>query len=60
VTSVKALQVLVGGIVFVGGILAVVGLAIYALWWISVVAIRHVPMIGKRHRHPDWDRLNRP
>ena len=56
----RVLQILVGGIVFVGGILAVAGLAIYALWWVSLVAIRKVPMIGKRHRHADWDRLNRP
>lgn len=56
----KALQVLVGGIAFVGGILAVAGMAIYALWWLTLVAIRRVPMIGKRHRHTDWERLNRP
>ena len=47
------------GIVWIGGILAVVGMAIYARW-LTLLAIRRVPMIGKRHRHPDWDCLNGP
>lgn len=54
------LQVLVGGIVVIGGILTVTGIAIYVLWFLTLLAIRRVPMIGKRHRHRDWDRLNRP
>jgi hypothetical protein len=57
---VTILEVLFAGLIFVGGILAVAGIAIYALWWITLMAIRRVPMIGKRHRHTDWDRLNRP
>jgi hypothetical protein len=57
---VKILQVLAGAVLYIGGILAVAGIAIYALWWISLMAIRRVPMIGKRHRHADWERLNRP
>jgi hypothetical protein len=58
--TVKALQVLVGGIVLVGSIMVVAGLAIYVLWWVSLIAIRPIPMIGRRHRHTEWDRLNRP
>lgn len=54
------LEVLFAGLIYIGGILAVAGIAIYALWWITLLAVGHVPMIGKRHRHPDWDRLNRP
>jgi hypothetical protein len=30
------------------------------LWWVSLIAIRPIPMIGRRHRHTEWDRLNRP
>ena len=56
----EKIQVLLLGIVVIGGILAVVGSAIYAMWWVTLLTIRRVPMIGKRHRHPDWDRLNRP
>jgi hypothetical protein len=56
---VRTLQVVVGGIFLVGGILAVTSAAIYFLWWLSVIAIRRIPMIGKRHRHGDWERLNR-
>jgi hypothetical protein len=57
---VEAVRVLVGAIVLIGGIVAAAGIAIYALWWFTLLAIRRVPMIGKRHRHPGWDRLNRP
>jgi hypothetical protein len=57
---VTILEVLFAGLIYIGGILAVAGIAIYALWWITLLAVGHVPMIGKRHRHPDWDRLNRP
>lgn len=56
----EKIQVLLFGIVLIGGILTVVGIAIYALWWLTLLAVRRVPMIGKRHRHPDWDRLNGP
>jgi hypothetical protein len=56
---VKVLEVIVGGVLVVGAILAACGLAIYALWWLTLVAIRRIPMIGSRHKHADWDRLNR-
>jgi hypothetical protein len=56
---VTLLEVLFAGIIYVGGILAAAGMAIYALWWVTLLAIRRIPMIGRRHRHPDWDRLNR-
>jgi hypothetical protein len=57
---VETLRVLVGAIVLIGGIVAAAGIAIYALRWFTLLAIRRVPMIGERHRHPGWDRLNRP
>jgi hypothetical protein len=56
---VKTLEILAGGILLVGGILALSGIAFFVLWWLTLVAIRRIPMIGKRHRHPDWERLNR-
>jgi hypothetical protein len=34
-------------------ILAAAGAIIYAFSWLTVVAIRRVPMIGRRHRHRD-------
>ena len=43
----------------IGGILAACGFAIYFLWWATLVVIRRVPMIGSRHKHANWDRLNR-
>jgi hypothetical protein len=58
-SDVKMLQVLVGGIVMIGGIVMVAGIVIYVVWFLTLLAIRRVPMIGKRHRHRNWDRLNR-
>ena len=55
----KLLQLL-GGFAMIAGILAALALAGYLLWWIVLVAISRVPMIGRRHRHARWDALNRP
>ena len=55
----KTLEVLAGGVIIIGGILAVCGFAMYLLWWATLVTIRRLPMIGRRHKHANWDRLNR-
>ena len=55
----KTLEVFIAGAITIGGILTVCGLAFYVLWWITLVAIRRIPMIGRRYKHRDWDRLNR-
>lgn len=47
------------GAAIVTGLIAVQVAALYALWWGVLVTVRIVPMIGRRHRHRDWDRLNR-
>lgn len=51
---------LLGGFAMIAAILAALALAGYVLWWIVLVAISRVPMIGRRHRHTRWDALNRP
>jgi hypothetical protein len=33
--------------------------ASYALGWFVLCLVRFVPLIGTRHRHSDWDRLNK-
>jgi hypothetical protein len=30
----------------------------YALMWGVLCLVRFVPLIGRKHRHPDWDRFN--
>jgi hypothetical protein len=34
--------------------------ASYAFGWIILCFVRLIPLIGRKHRHSDWDRLNRP
>jgi hypothetical protein len=33
--------------------------ALYAFMWTVLCLVRFIPMIGRRHRHSDWDRLNK-
>jgi hypothetical protein len=49
----------VAGLIAIAGMLALQGAALYLIYWLVLLAFRRVPMIGKRHRHRDWDRLNR-
>lgn len=50
---------LLGGVLGIAVLLTLHALAIYAIWRIVMIVISFVPMIGRRHRHRDWDRLNR-
>jgi hypothetical protein len=54
----KTLEVAIGGVLAIGGIFAALALAGYVLWWISLLVAGRFSMIGRRHRHKDWDRLN--
>ncbi len=31
----------------------------YALMWSVLLLFRYVPIIGRKHRHQNWERLNR-
>ena len=33
--------------------------ALYAFMWTVLCLVRFIPMIGRKHRHSDWERLNR-
>ena len=33
--------------------------ALYGFMWIVLFLMRFAPMIGRKHRHSDWDRLNK-
>jgi hypothetical protein len=41
------------------GLLAVVAALFYGLSWAVLIAVRFIPVIGKRDRHERWDELNR-
>jgi hypothetical protein len=43
----------------IAALLAVNALALYAIYRIVMVTVSFIPAIGKKHRHGDWDRLNR-
>jgi hypothetical protein len=40
-------------------LMVAVGVAFYALVWISLLVASSFPIIGKRHRHQRWDDLNK-
>ena len=44
----------------IAGLVAIQAAALYAIWWLVMFVCRFVPIAGKRHRHEDWQRLNRP
>lgn len=48
-----------GGLAGILLMLAVLLVAIYGIGWIVLIAIRNVPIIGRRHRHETWDELQR-
>ena len=31
----------------------------YALSWAVLCLVRFIPLIGRKHRHSDWERLNK-
>jgi hypothetical protein len=33
--------------------------ALYAFMWTALCLFRFIPMIGRKHRHSDWSRLNK-
>jgi hypothetical protein len=56
---VRQLLIVIGGFTFIALMLGAVVLGVYAVGWIALVATRFIPMIGKRHRHAEWEKLNR-
>jgi hypothetical protein len=50
---------MLGGLVGIAGLLALLALALYVIWWIVMVVVSFLPIIGKKHKHRDWDRLQK-
>jgi len=42
------------------GLMAIQAAALYAIGWLVLLICRYIPLVGKRHRHEHWARLNRP
>jgi hypothetical protein len=56
---VRSVLQLLGGFAIIAAIMGTLAVAGYVMWWFALIAVVKVPMIGRRHRHPDWERLNR-
>ena len=54
----RGLQVVLG-LGSIAGLLALQALVLYLIWWVVMIVVSFVPTIGRKHRHRDWDRLNR-
>jgi len=54
----SAIQLL-GGFAIIAAIMGTLAVAGYVMWWLALVVVAKLPMIGRRHRHQDWERLNR-
>ena len=47
------------GFAAIAGLLLLHALALYLIWWLVMIVVSYVPIIGRKHRHQDWERLNR-
>jgi hypothetical protein len=45
---------LIGGLVGIAALLALLMAIIWAAMWLVLLIVRHLPMIGLRHRHGRW------
>jgi hypothetical protein len=50
---------IIGGFVGIAGLLAFLALALYVVWWIVLIVVSFLPIIGKKHKHRDWDQLQK-
>jgi hypothetical protein len=57
--AVRQLLIVVEGFAFIALLLSAILLGVYAVGRMALAVTRFLPMIGKRHRHDDWDKLNR-
>ncbi len=59
-TTVRVVFQLLGGIVGIAGLLPLLALAFYLLWRIAMIVVSFIPTIGQKHKHADWERLQKP
>jgi hypothetical protein len=48
---------IIGVLIAIGALLALLALAFYVIWRITMVVVSFLPIIGKKHKHADWERL---
>lgn len=53
-----AFQILIA-VLGIASLLMLNALAFYVIYRIVMMTVSFIPAIGKKHRHRDWDRLNR-
>jgi len=58
-TSMRPVLQILGGFVGIAGLLTLLALALYAVWWIVMVVVSFLPIIGKKHKHRDWDQFQK-
>jgi hypothetical protein len=55
----RQLLIVVEGFGFIALLLGAIVLGVYAVGWMALAVTSLLPLIGKRHRHDEWDKLNR-
>ena len=50
---------LLGGLAGIAALLALLIVAIWAAMWLVLLVVRHVPIVGRRHRHDRWTDMQR-
>jgi hypothetical protein len=48
------------GLVVIVFALVLLALVLSGSAWVVLSLMRHLPLIGRRHRHGQWDELNKP
>jgi hypothetical protein len=57
--AVRAVLQLAYGFALIAALLAVQAALLYGIWWLVLAVVSYVPIIGRKHKHPNWDRLDR-
>ena len=47
------------GLVVIVFALALLGIVVGGAAWVVLLGVQRLPLIGQRHRHEQWDELNR-
>jgi cell division septal protein FtsQ len=50
---------LLGGLLGIAALLTLLVVAIWATMWLVLLTVRHLPMVGRRHRHDRWSAMQR-
>ena len=48
------------GLLLIVAALAVLATVLSLVAWVILSVVRSLPLVGRKHRHSQWDELNRP